>query len=97
MDEQRGAGFARFHQTRSRPWRLQSDVEFNMEPGDPPDVLTVWRKGSAGIVIHVAGRAAHSGVAPQDGRNAAAELIHQIDALGAVFPIPAMAPPSISL
>ena len=60
----------------------QSDVEFNMEPGDAPDVLTVWRKGASGIVIHVAGRAAHAGVAPQDGRNAAMELIHQIDALG---------------
>jgi glutamate carboxypeptidase len=64
----------------------QNDVEFNMEPGDAPDVLTVWRKGSSSIVIHVAGRAAHSGVAPQDGRNAAVELIHQIDALGDTFP-----------
>ena len=42
----------------------QNDVEFNMEPGDAPDVLTVWRKGSSNIVIHVAGRAAHSGMAP---------------------------------
>ena len=64
----------------------ESDVEFNMEPGDAPDVLTVWRKGSSGVVIHVAGRAAHSGVAPQDGRNAAMELIHQLDALGNAFP-----------
>jgi glutamate carboxypeptidase len=64
----------------------QHDVEFNMEPGDAPDVLTVWRKGSSSIVVHVTGRAAHSGVAPQDGRNAAVELIHQIDALGDAFP-----------
>jgi glutamate carboxypeptidase len=64
----------------------QNDVEFNMEPGDAPDVLTVWRKGSSNIVIHVAGRAAHSGMAPQDGRNAAVELIHQVDALGDSFP-----------
>jgi len=64
----------------------QNDVEFNMEPGDAPDVLTVWRKGSSSIVIHVAGRAAHSGMAPQDGRNAAVELIHQVDALGDSFP-----------
>jgi glutamate carboxypeptidase len=64
----------------------QHDVEFNMEPGDAPDVLTVWRKGSSGITIHVAGRAAHSGMAPQDGRNAAMELIHQIDALEGAFP-----------
>jgi glutamate carboxypeptidase len=63
----------------------QSDVELNLEPGDPPDVLTVWRKGSATYHIDVKGRAAHAGVAPQDGRNAAVELIHQIQA-DDVFP-----------
>src|SRR6185437_15408924 len=31
--------------------------------------------------IDVLGRAAHAGVAPQDGRNAATELIHQLTAL----------------
>jgi glutamate carboxypeptidase len=62
-----------------------ADVEFNLEPGDPPDMLTVWRKGSATYHIDVKGRAAHAGVAPQDGRNAATELIHQIQA-DDVFP-----------
>jgi len=64
----------------------QHHVEFNMEPGDPPDALTVWRKGSAGIRIQVTGRAAHAGMAPQDGRNAAVELVHQLSALEGVFP-----------
>ena len=64
----------------------ESDVEFNMEPGDAPDVLTVWRKGAADIVIHVEGRAAHAGMVPQNGRNAAMELVHQINALGGSFP-----------
>lgn len=64
----------------------QSDVEFNMEPGDPPDALTVWRKGSTSIHIQVKGRAAHAGIAPQDGRNAASELIHQLSALDDAFP-----------
>jgi glutamate carboxypeptidase len=64
----------------------QHNVEFNMEPGDPPDALTVWRKGSAGIHIQVRGRAAHAGMAPQDGRNAAVELIHQLSALEGAFP-----------
>jgi len=64
----------------------QHQVEFNMEPGDPPDALTVWRKGSAGIRIQVKGRAAHAGMAPQDGRNAAVELVHQLTALEGVFP-----------
>jgi glutamate carboxypeptidase len=64
----------------------EHDVEFNMEPGDPPDALTVWRKGAAGIRIQVKGRAAHAGMAPQDGRNAAVELLHQLGALQGVFP-----------
>jgi glutamate carboxypeptidase len=65
----------------------EHDVEFNMEPGDPPDALTVWRKGSASIRIQVKGRAAHAGMAPQDGRNAAVELIHQLNALHGAFPL----------
>ena len=58
----------------------QADVELNLEPGDPPDQLTVWRKGSTTFHIDVTGRAAHAGVAPQLGRNAALELIHQVEA-----------------
>jgi glutamate carboxypeptidase len=54
------------------------DVELNLEPGDAPDMVTVWRKGSATIDIDVKGRAAHAGMAPQDGRNAAVELVHQL-------------------
>jgi len=65
----------------------QNDVEFNMEPGDPPDALTVWRKGSQVIHIRVKGRAAHAGMAPQDGRNAATELIHQIDSIRNLVPL----------
>jgi glutamate carboxypeptidase len=64
----------------------EHDVEFNMEPADPPDALTVWRKGSSGIRIQVRGRAAHAGMAPQDGRNAAVELVHQLSALEGAFP-----------
>jgi glutamate carboxypeptidase len=63
------------------------DVEFNMEPGDPPDAVTVWRKGSTVVQIHVKGRAAHAGVAPQDGRNAATELIHQLDSIAGAAPL----------
>ncbi|MBX9731591.1 MAG: M20/M25/M40 family metallo-hydrolase [Sphingomonas sp.] len=55
-----------------------ADAELNLEPGDSPDRLTVWRKGSNAFTISVKGRPAHAGVAPQDGRNAALELIHQI-------------------
>jgi glutamate carboxypeptidase len=64
----------------------QSDVEFNMEPGDPPDALTVWRKGGSDILIQVKGRAAHAGMVPENGRNAAVELVHQLAALEGLFP-----------
>jgi glutamate carboxypeptidase len=63
----------------------EADVELNLEPGDPPDAVTVWRKGSTTFHIDVKGRAAHAGIAPQDGRNAALELIHQLTA-DDVFP-----------
>jgi len=64
----------------------QNDVEFNMEPGDPPDALTVWRKGGSDILIQVKGRAAHAGMVPQNGRNAAVELVHQLGALEGKVP-----------
>ena len=81
--EERGSpGSTRLIQALAR----QSDVEFNMEPGDPPDALTVWRKGSANIDLAVHGRAAHAGMAPGDGRNAAVELVHQLAILEGRFP-----------
>lgn len=60
----------------------QHDVTLNLEPGRPADGLVVWRKGSATAEIEVKGRAAHAGVAPESGRNAAAELAHQVLQLG---------------
>ncbi len=62
-----------------------TDVELNLEPGDTPDVLTVWRKGGETFHIDVQGRAAQAGISPQEGRKAAVELIHQIQA-DDVFP-----------
>jgi glutamate carboxypeptidase len=62
-----------------------ADVELNLEPGDLPDVMTVWRKGAAAVHVEVKGRAAHAGIAPGQGRNAAMELMHQI-AADDVFP-----------
>lgn len=61
-----------------------ADVELNLEPGDAPDVMTVWRKGSTSFKIDVKGRPAHAGVAPQEGRNAALELIHQLQGMDAL-------------
>ena len=57
-----------------------------MEPGDPPDAITVWRKGAGDISIQVKGRSAHAGMVPQNGRNASVELVHQLAALERAFP-----------
>jgi glutamate carboxypeptidase len=56
----------------------EHDVALNLESGRPNDGLVVWRKGSGVIKVEVKGRAAHAGVAPDNGRNAAMELAHQI-------------------
>ena len=56
----------------------QHDATLNLEAGRPGDGLVIWRKGSGNIKVEVKGRAAHAGVAPDDGRNAAMELAHQL-------------------
>ncbi|CAI9007733.1 M20/M25/M40 family metallo-hydrolase [Pseudomonas chlororaphis] len=58
------------------------DVTLNLEPGRPADGLVVWRKGSATALVEVKGKAAHAGVAPELGHNAAMEAAHQILQLG---------------
>lgn len=60
----------------------QHDVTLNLEPGRPADGLVVWRKGSANAIVEVKGKAAHAGVAPELGRNAAMEVAHQVLQLG---------------
>jgi glutamate carboxypeptidase len=81
--EERGSPGSR---TLTQSLAQQHDVELNMEPGDPPDALTVWRKGSSAVRIDVTGRAAHAGMYPQNGRNAAVELVHQLSSLENAFP-----------
>jgi len=60
----------------------ESDVAINLERGVPPDGVEVTRKGSAIITIEVTGRAAHSGLEPEKGRNAVVEASHQAMELG---------------
>jgi glutamate carboxypeptidase len=62
----------------------ESDVALNLERGVPPDGLLVARKGSAIISVEVTGRAAHSGLEPEKGRNAALEAAHQALQLGSL-------------
>jgi len=59
-----------------------SDVALNLERGVPPDGVVVARKGSAKMNIEITGRAAHSGLEPEQGRNAVVEAAHQILAMG---------------
>jgi len=60
----------------------QSDVAINLERGVPPDGVLISRKGSAILTIEIRGRAAHSGLEPEKGRNAAIEAAHQALQLG---------------
>lgn len=62
----------------------ESDAAINLERGVPPDGVVVARKGSATISIEVTGRAAHSGLEPEKGRNAVLEAAHQALQLGAL-------------
>jgi glutamate carboxypeptidase len=59
----------------------EHDVALCLEPGRENDGVVNSRKGSAILELTVKGRAAHAGAAPEQGRNALMELIHQIGQL----------------
>jgi glutamate carboxypeptidase len=59
----------------------QHDVALCLEPGRENDGVVDSRKGSAILELTVKGRAAHAGAAPEQGRNALMEIIHQIGQL----------------
>ncbi len=61
-----------------------SDVAINLERGVPPDGVLVSRKGAAVVTLEITGRAAHSGLEPEKGRNAALEAAHQALEIGAL-------------
>ena len=50
-----------------------ADLVVNLERGVPADQVLVARKGSGTLTMEFAGRAAHSGLEPQNGRNAVLE------------------------
>jgi glutamate carboxypeptidase len=59
-----------------------SDVAINLERGVPPDAVLLARKGAALVTLEISGRAAHSGLEPEKGRNAVLEAAHQALELG---------------
>lgn len=56
-----------------REMSAHSDAAINLERGVPSDQVIVSRKGSAELEMTFQGRAAHSGLEPEKGRNAALE------------------------
>ena len=55
----------------------ESDFTLCLEPADT-DAVTIWRKGIGYYILTVKGKAAHAGSNPDDGRNAALEVAHQV-------------------
>jgi glutamate carboxypeptidase len=62
----------------------KSDLVINLERGVPTDQVLVARKGSAVLTFEVTGRAAHSGLEPEKGLNAALESARLALAVGAL-------------
>ncbi|HTC44611.1 MAG TPA: glutamate carboxypeptidase [Steroidobacteraceae bacterium] len=56
-----------------RSLALASDLVINLERGIPTDQVLKARKGSATLTVQFTGRAAHSGLEPEKGRNAVIE------------------------
>jgi glutamate carboxypeptidase len=60
------------------------DLVINLERGVPTDKMLIARKGNATLTFDFAGRAAHSGLEPEKGRNAALEAARVALLLGSL-------------
>jgi len=60
----------------------EHDVALTLEPGVPGDGVMKARKGIGYYKINITGKAAHAGIRPEAGRNAAMELAHQVLQMG---------------
>jgi glutamate carboxypeptidase len=60
----------------------EADLVINLERGIPKDTVLFARKGAATLTMEFTGVAAHSGLAPEKGRNAALEAARVALALG---------------
>jgi glutamate carboxypeptidase len=61
-----------------------ADLILVLERGYPRDKIVAGRKGAAGLTLEFTGRAAHSGMEPEKGRNAALEAARVALLLGAL-------------
>ena len=66
----------------SRAKQVQAVCVF--EPARPGGEYVIQRKGVGKYILKIAGRAAHAGAQPEDGRSAVEELAHKIIALHAL-------------
>ena len=94
--DQRGARLAGTTPTDQARWRRSMTWSSTWSRAIRPTLSRSGARARSVIHIQVKGRAAHAGVAPQDGRNAATELIHQIDSIKDVAPLSGDGPTSIS-
>jgi len=62
----------------------EADLVINLERGIPKDEVLVGRKGAATLTMEFTGLAAHSGLEPEKGRNAALEAARVALALGSL-------------
>lgn len=56
----------------------EHDVVFSCESGGESDEVTLATAGIGAVQLRVKGRASHAGAAPEAGRNAVYELMHQV-------------------
>ncbi len=77
-DEEIGSGTSRAHIERLA---REAELVLVLESGLVDGSLKTWRKGVGDFVVRVWGRAAHSGGEHEKGRNAIAEMAHQVLAI----------------
>ena len=68
----------------SRPRRAGARAALVLEASADGGALKLARKGVSTYEVHVTGRAAHAGLEPERGANAAIELAHQVLAIAAL-------------
>jgi glutamate carboxypeptidase len=80
LEEVGSAAYRAILETEAR----RSHCVLVMEPPVPGGAVKTARKGAGKLTLHIRGRAAHAGLAPEQGVSAITELAHQILRLAAM-------------